>query len=257
MNLHGDLTFKGAIDRLKRHRLAARNPGPDLQRDTSLKTALERLSMHRLNIRHGFSIGAGSGSDSGYIHQNLCPESEMLLIEAQDVHEPALKKMAERRGISYTICAAAEKDGEINFINSSPTGGAAVAAPSEHSVTVPARSIDSLAAERGWSGPFILKFDTHGVELDILAGASETLSRTTLVMMEVYNFRLNFVQGKNLLFHEMCQWMEQHNLRCVDMCEPLFRPNDGAFWQMHLFFIRTDHPVFRSNSYSAPPAFSA
>ncbi len=55
---------------------------------------------------------------------------------------------------------------------------------------------DSLAAERAWTGPFFLKFDTRSVELDILAGAERILMRTNLVMMEVYNFRLNFVQGQ-------------------------------------------------------------
>ncbi|MDX9862859.1 MAG: FkbM family methyltransferase [Rhodospirillales bacterium] len=224
----------------------------NLQRDISLAGALERLKRHRLGIRHAFSIGAGSGADSLFIRKHLCPEAEILLIEAQDVHLPALRKIARRPGIGYEICAAAAEDGTVHFLKSAPTGGAVTAA-TDQSVPVPARSIDSLAAERGWTGPFLLKFDTHGVELDILAGAAKTLPLTHLVMMEAYNFRLNFVQGKNLLFHEMCQWMETHGLRCVDMCEPLFRPNDGVLWQMHLFFIRADHPVFRSNSYSAPP----
>ncbi|SEH30163.1 FkbM family methyltransferase [Magnetospirillum fulvum] len=223
----------------------------DLQRNLTLAGAVQRLKKNRLGIRHAFSIGAGSGGDSEFIQKNLCPDAEMLLIEAQDVHIPNLQKVAQSPGISYEICAAAAEDGVVHFLNSAPTGGV-VSQVTQESVAVPARSIDSLAAERGWTGPFFLKFDTHGVELDILAGAEKTLAQTHLVMMEVYNFRLNFVQGKNLMFHEMCQWMERHGLRCVDMCEPLFRPNDGVLWQMHLFFIRADHPVFGSNSYSAP-----
>jgi hypothetical protein len=99
----------------------------------------------------------------------------------------------------------------------------------------------------------VLKFDTHGTELPILAGAKETLSQTNLVQMEVYNFKLNFVGHKNLKFHEMCQHMEGLGFRLADMCDPLYRPNDGILWQMQFFFLRIDHPAFRSNSYSAPP----
>ena len=62
-------------------------------------------------------------------------------------------------------------------------------------------------------GPYFLKFDTHGVELDILAGAQEVLSRTSLIMMECYNFKLNFMQGKNLTFDEMSLHMKSLGFR--------------------------------------------
>ena len=223
----------------------------ELQRDMSLAASAERLRRRNLGIRHGFSIGAGTGGDTAFLHRTLCPESKLLLIEAQGLHSEALDEVVGgNANLTYEICAAAEQDGTASFLASAPTGGAVVTG-SAGTVTIPARSIDSLSAERNWDGPFLLKFDTHGVELDILAGATETLQRTALVMMETYNFRLNFVGGKNLLFYEMCQWMEAHGMRCVDMCEPLFRPNDLALWQMQLFFVRTDHKVFASNGYQA------
>jgi hypothetical protein len=70
-------------------------------------------------------------------------------------------------------------------------------------------------------------------------------------MMEVYNFKLNFVGGKNLTFDEMSLHMKSLGFRCVDFCEPLFRPGDLALWQMHMIFIRDDHPTWNRNSYSA------
>ena len=221
----------------------------DLQRDVSLSGAIKRLRTLDLNIQHGFSVGAGGGSDSAWIHQHLMPEAEMLLVEAQDVHKASLEKFKQQHyQLDYSLCAAGREDGTARFANSAPTGGA-LSSHAENTIEVPLRSIDSLAAERKWDGPFFIKLDTHGVEEDILEGAHATLQRSALLMIEAYNFKLNFVDQKNMRFFELCIYLEERGFRFVDMCEPLFRPNSLTFWQMQMFFIRADHAVFRSNSY--------
>jgi len=224
---------------------------PNLQHDVSIGSSVLRLKKHRLEIGSLISIGAGSGSDSAYLHQALCPSGQMLMIEAQASHQPQLEKLrAANSKQDYIICAAAAQDGEVSFLASAPTGGA-ITQSSDNTVTIPARSIDSLAMERKLKGPYFLKFDTHGVEIEILNGASETLRDTQLIMMECYNFKLNFVDRKNLTFYEMCSYLLERGFRCVDISDPLFRPNDLVLWQMHLYFIRADHRVFNSNSYNA------
>lgn len=229
---------------------------PDLKRAASLNAALGRLKSHRLDIKHMFSLGAGSGADSVAIRDALCPAAEMLMIEAQETHRAELNRVSRsRQGVDFSLCAAARVDGSVRFAATSAVGGAIAHDAAADGIDIPARALDSLAAERRWNGPYFLKFDTHGVEVEILEGAVQTLSNTALIMMEVYNFKLNFVGGKNLRFYEMCEYLEARGLRCVDMCDPLFRPNDLALWQFHLFFIRSDHPVFDSNSYSAPAPF--
>jgi FkbM family methyltransferase len=226
---------------------------------TALIDALRRLSHHRLAVDHMISLGAGSGANSVIIRDRFYPGASLIMVEAQADHEPALIEACGRSGgdSRYVICAASAEDGEVRFQNSSLTGGAVVRGDSGDTISVPARFVDSLAREYGLSGQCFLKFDTHGVELDILAGARDTIARTSLIMMEVYNFKLNFVDHRNLTFDEMCGHLRGKGFRCVDLCDPLFRPNDHAFWQAQMFFIRADHPLFRSNSYSAPPPFAS
>ena len=230
-----------------RNKLVANN----LQHAVSIGDSVNRLKQHRLSIGSFISLGAGSGGDSAWLQQNLCSAAPLLMIEAQESHRPQLEKLrAANPKHDYIICAAAPQDGEVSFLASAPTGGV-VTQGSADTITVPARSVDSLVAERKLQGPYFLKFDTHGVEIEILDGARETLRNTQLIMMECYNFKLNFVDRKNLTFYEMCSYLAERGFRCVDMSDPLFRPNDLALWQMHLYFIRADHPVFNSNSYSA------
>jgi hypothetical protein len=50
----------------------------------------------------------------------------------------------------------------------------------------------------------------------------------------------------------MVAHMRGLGFRCIDICDPLYRPGDGALWQMHLFFIRADHPLFSNPGFSAP-----
>ena len=74
----------------------------------------------------------------------------------------------------------------------------------------------------------------------------EALGRTTLLVIEAYNFE---VQPGCLRFHEMCGYLEERGLRCIDLVDVLRRPGDGALWQFDLFFVRADRPEFASNSY--------
>ena len=224
---------------------------------TTLGDSFERLAHHRLDIRHIISLGAGSGGDSVAIRNRYYPDASLLMIEAQEGHKKVLSTLcANKNNTDYIICAAAGQDGTVRFESSSPTGGAVVAV-GNGTIDIPARSVDSLVQENKLAGPCFLKFDTHGVEIDILEGATKTLKHTSLIMMEVYNFKLNFVDRRNLTFDEMCAYLRERGFRCVDICDPLFRPNDRALWQAHLFFIRADHPLFHSNSYSAPDPFAS
>lgn len=172
----------------------------------SLTSALARLAAKKIPVGSIISLGAGSGGDTLAIGRTW-PEARILMVEAQADHEPALRGAARSRsGVEYVICAASDSDGEAEFLSASAVGGAVVSAGTRAgSITVPSRRVDTLVAERRLPAPYFLKFDTHGVEREILDGAAETLRETSLIMMEVYNFKLNFVGGKNLVFFEMGQ----------------------------------------------------
>ena len=88
--------------------------------------------------------------------------------------------------------------------------------------------------------------DTHGFEVPIFEGAAETLARTGLIVVEVYNFKIS---PEALRFHELCAYLEGKGFRCVDILDVMHRPCDGALWQMDLIFARADRPEFANNEY--------
>src|SRR6516164_124386 len=95
-------------------------------------------------------------------------------------------------------------------------------------------------------GPYLIKLDTHGYEVPILCGATETLRNTNLLVIETYNFR--FIES-SLLFHEIIAYMRERGFGVIDMSEPHWRVLDFAFWQIDLFFVRLNRPEFLVNTY--------
>ncbi|ANP46818.1 FkbM family methyltransferase [Candidatus Viadribacter manganicus] len=227
----------------------------DVPDQPSFPHALARMQQHDLAIRSIINIGAGSGDDSEYV-QRAWPNSRTLLIEMDGRFEEGYHQLkTELPNLAWAICAAGPHD-DLGRMQKSDIGGVGGAIDleekSEAGAPVQFKRIDTLVREHALPGPFFLRFDTHGFELDVLAGATETLKNTALIMMEVYNFKLRFTGNKNLTFDEMSLHMKSLGFRCVDICDTLHRPGDLALWQMHLFFIRDDHPLWTDSSYSKP-----
>lgn len=217
-------------------------------RDTlSLRSALKRCEWRGLDIGTVIDIGASDGRWS-LKARNYFLRSAFFLVEAQAAHKKALDRVkATNAGLDYIISAAGDRNGEIYFDASSLLGGLASDTPfAQNCIAVPVRTIDSLVHEKGLRPPFLLKLDTHGFEIPIFEGARKTLKQTGLIIVETYNFKLT---PDSLRFHEMCAYLESRGFRCIDLCEPMHRLRDGAFWQMDLFFMPADREEFMSNSY--------
>src|SRR5262249_39781179 len=147
-------------------------------------------------------VGASDGRWSRDV-MGVYPAADYLLVEAQAVHEPALRRFcADHPNARYVLAAAGSREGEIEFDASDPFGGGAPAARVAASgVRGRAPPLDAQVAKLGLRPPFLVKLDTHGYEVPILDGAAATLAQTTVLVVECYNFR---IAPGCLLFNEMC-----------------------------------------------------
>ncbi|MGH7968752.1 MAG: FkbM family methyltransferase, partial [Limisphaerales bacterium] len=177
------------------------------------------------------------------------PKARFLCIEAQPAHEAELKSfVAQHPQVEYALCAAGERVGKTSFDATDLLGGWVQSAPKgPKSIDVPMSTIDILVTKRGLPPPYLIKLDTHGYELPILAGAAATLKRTEALVVEVYNLPGG---PPAVPFYEFCRWMAGQGFRCIDMFDPLYRPLDQAFWQMDLVFLRSDRPEFQQLAYA-------
>lgn len=212
-----------------------------------MRSAVRRIAGHGLPIRSVIDIGASDGSWS-LDAMKIFPDASFLAVEPLQERRAALERLQRRHGnFSYELCAAGEADGARAALSvSDDLDGSTVGGRDGRPRSVPVMTVDTLAEQHGLQGPFLLKFDTHGYELPILAGARATLARTSVIVMEAYNFK---VSDHALRFPEMCLHLEQRGFRCSDVAGLLLRGRDRCLWQMDLVFTRSDAGIFSCEEY--------
>lgn len=214
----------------------------------TFEAALHRLKSRNIRVSSVIDVGASNGCWSQALLP-VYPQARYLCVEAQPVHEPALRAFVARHAkAEFVLAAAGKEEGSIYFDASDPFGGIASSTPlGRGGITVPMITIDAQVAARDLRPPFLIKLDTHGFEMPILAGAEQTLKQTNVLVIEAYNFD---IAPSAVRFAELCARLEAQGFRCVDLFDVMYRPADNALWQMDLIFIRSDRPEFRSNAYA-------
>lgn len=210
----------------------------------SHRNALQRIKRRGVDVGTVIDLGAARGEWSK-MARTVWPAAKCHLIEANHHWERELHQLAADPAYSYVIAAAGPEKG-VGYFNFSPDpfGGVGTSADNPQGVRVPQISVDSECREKGLAAPFLLKFDTHGFERDILKGCTETLKSTSLIVVEAYNFG-----SREKRFPAMLELYEDIGFRCIDIGEPLFRDHDRSFWQMDFFLLPLDRPEFKHAGY--------
>lgn len=210
--------------------------------DPTLRNALRRLKKHDIPFNSFIDVGASDGIWSRSLAEHF-PGKRHILLDANKTHLPALAKVCqEYENWSFRFTAVGGESGTLYFDDSDPLGGHLSETPlAEYYKPCPVATIDEIVAEEKLSGPYMIKLDTHGVEIPILQGAQHTLELTNLLVIEAYNFTFG---GPAVPFWELCRQMFQLGFRPLDVFDILYREVDHAFWQFDLLFARNNLPLF-------------
>ena len=100
---------------------------------------------------------------------------------------------------------------------------------------VPLVTIDNLCAERSLHGPFLIKVDVHGAELQVLAGALRTLEQTEAVILETTLFG-TMLGGPQV--YDVIEWMKEAGFAIYDIYGFNYRPLDGALCKVDMVFVK-------------------
>jgi FkbM family methyltransferase len=212
-----------------------------------MSSAIRRIAEKDVPIRSVIDIGASDGKWSINAMRTF-PRASFLAIEPLRERHDVLERLKQKHNnFDYVLCAAGDTDAEQIMLNvSDDLDGSTVGGTVGEGRSVPVTTVDAIVSEKKLEGPFLLKFDTHGYEVAILSGAKDTLAKTNVIVMEVYNFKIT---DHALRFHEMCSHMERLGFRCHDIAGPMLRLYDKAFWQMDIFFSRSDSGIFSYSAY--------
>jgi FkbM family methyltransferase len=196
-------------------------------------------------------VGVAAGTPELYAAFDGVP---LLLVEPLAEHEEHLRAIvAGRPGSSYLLAAAGPEPGELEITVHRVLACSSVLGdrdpdgePGERR-TVPVVTLDDVVARRGLRGPFVVKVDVEGAELQVLAGARATLAQTDVVLLEVSFFQL--VPGGAELADVIAR-MREAGFSPYDIYHGHVRPLDGALAQVDMAFVRTDGPLRADHRYA-------
>lgn len=197
-----------------------------------------------------FDVGVGNGTP--WLYEGF-PQAHFVLIEPQQEFEPALQEICSRMDAEYHLVGvgSSERYQPIYRLFSSPTGssflppnlrneklwGASEASEGLHVVP--------LDAYHALPGPFFLKIDTEGYELEVLRGAAKVLAKTDVVLMEVAITERQ-VGEPDLV--EIATFMKNNGFRLIDFPMLAQRGSRGPLAYVDVAFVRIGCSLLDSNS---------
>lgn len=201
-------------------------------------------------------VGAALGSFTRECHA-VFPDAHYLLIEPLEEYRPVLDRLTGViPKVHCYIAAAAARSGTMELNVHPDLVGSSLyrevesatdvnGIPREVSVV----TIDSLVNERAAAGPYLIKLDVQGAELDVLRGAERVLADCEFVVLEVSFFKF-FHGGPECA--DVLAYMRGLGFVPYDIAGLQYRPLDQALSQADVAFVREDG-LFRRHHYYATP----
>ncbi|RPF47029.1 FkbM family methyltransferase [Thermodesulfitimonas autotrophica] len=221
----------------------------------SLLGALHQVRKQGWQPRTCIDVGAALG-DFSLACARIFPEAQYLLIEPLKEYEPFLTAAVRQLpGAKYIPVAATVRDGSVAIYVHKDLVGSSLYREKEGPAvdgvarTVSAMTLDRLCQEYNTAGPYLLKIDVQGAELEVLKGAEKALQEAEYVILETSFFRF-FHGGPE--FNAVMKFMEERGFVPYDIWGLKYRPLDRALAQADVAFVKEDGIFRKSHIYATP-----
>lgn len=201
------------------------------------------LAVKRLGFEPKTVIDVGAALGTFDLYETF-PDARHLLIEPIAENEPYLAKICRKLKSAEYIMAAATKSSGIftlsvspGLVHSSASEGINADTSNPYLRNIRAITLDEICRERNLPGPYLIKIDVDGKELDVLAGATGILQQTEYVIIEVTLF------GQ---MYDVIHFMKSQGFAAYDIVDLGYRLLDGALWQIDMAFVK-ESGLFRTD----------
>jgi FkbM family methyltransferase len=205
----------------------------------SHRNALGRLKSLGFAPAVIYDIGAYRGGWTR-VASEIFPDAQFVLFEANADHADELT----RGGHRHIITALGRDDGVRSFHlprSGDVTGASLYVEKTAHYAAanlqvrdVAIARLDTLVRRDNVPAPDLIKIDVQGAELDVLAGAPETLRGVSALIVEVS--LVDYNTGAPLIADVMAA-IDGAGFKCVDLCE-VHRTPANFVLQLDLLFAR-------------------
>jgi FkbM family methyltransferase len=203
---------------------------------SSVERSLARLPGLGVAPRTVIDVGAAYGDWSAFAGK-VFPAARFVLVDPLVEFAPFLERRARELGAGTVVPAAVGREpGTATLhVHADLVGTSLRAEPglAESDREVAVKTIDGIVDDVGAEGPFVLKLDVQGMELEALEGATTTLAHTGLVQLETLLYP--FYDGAPELA-DVVAFMRVAGFVVYDVLDLGYRPLDGALAQVDLLF---------------------
>jgi FkbM family methyltransferase len=212
----------------------------DRVRRATYEGGLEHLNRRGFVPRTVIDVGVARGTPALY---ETFPEARFLLIDPLEESRPYMERIV--RGLpraSYVLAAAGRQPGNMLFNAHPEIERSSAYWESDYlrtdvaTRTVPAVTLDQMKSEKKLEGPFLLKIDVQGAEIDVLEGSTEILRDTECILLETSLFE--FFDGAPLAV-EVVEYMNRIGYSIYDVWALQYRPHDDALIMIDFAFVKT------------------
>jgi FkbM family methyltransferase len=200
-----------------------------------------------INPKTVIDIGANVGQFA-IASANLFTDAQVYAFEpVPDTNQQLQKNIAPLSNIKSYALALGNKEGEVVFnINSHSHSSSILPLAAAHAeafpdakevqkITVKVTTLDQVLADVKFNAPTLLKIDAQGYEGNILKGATETLKRVDMVLLEG-SFKQMY-EGE-MLFADIMNLMAEQGFKFSRPVGWLSDPRTDEVLQMDALFVR-------------------
>jgi FkbM family methyltransferase len=203
--------------------------------------------------KHILDVGANRGLWTREA-MKFFPEARYTLVEPQDDLKTHIQDLIEGgRKIEWINAGASDRAGTLAFTRAASDGSSTFVMTPEQArdgglaqKAVAVKTLNEIAAAAGGDAlPDMVKIDAEGLDLKVLAGASELLGKTDVFLVEAM-----VCAGYENSAARVIEFMAGAGYRLVDITDLNRSPRHGVLWVCELAFLRHGCALFdAANSY--------
>jgi FkbM family methyltransferase len=222
-----------------------------MQKRDDLASILKHISSLKFVPKTIIDIGVAYGTPGLY---GAFDNVHYHLIEPLKEYKDVIKKLKEKYPLSYSIAAAGEKEGTITLNVHPDLSGSSILAESEGKHVdgepriVRLTTLDTEVLENDLKGPFIIKIDVQGFELEVLKGGTSLLDNTEVIILEVSLFQF---YKNSPTFEETIRYMNSIGFSVYDIFSGIYRPLDNSLAQVDIVFVKTNGFFRKTHHYAS------
>jgi FkbM family methyltransferase len=203
-------------------------------------------------------IGAAGGTPELFA---AFPDAGLVLFEPLAEFRGDLDRiLATRRGILVEAAAGPEAGETVFHVHQDQLEGSSLLQESMGAFAdgdarhVRLVRVDDVVPQDGFGGPYLLKVDVQGAELQVLAGCTGILPETVAICLEVSLFE--FMRGTPG-FATVIATLADLGFVVWDITGGWTRPLDGALGQVDIVFVPEGSPLRASQSFATEEQYRA